>query len=221
MTNNTDPVRALIADWREEAAECHAESETPAVKRDPRAYAGFASASRMLTRCADELESALASAPPSAPVGVEWPAGVLSREQTMKTLREHNAWRRGARGPQTDSRLLGLALDAAIAALAQQPAAPSGEAAAEVVHADGAPGGVLIKRMPGVGRNIPHGTKLYATPQQPAGVDEDAAEALRFLLTRIGSWTNARWDQHLRHEFGDDRAGRMITALAAKQQGGA
>ena len=26
--------------------------------------------------------------------------------------------------------------------------------------------------------------------------------ALQFLMTRIGSWTNARWDQHLRDQFG-------------------
>ena len=44
---------------------------------------------------------------------------------------------------------------------------------------------------------------------------EAMAEALQFLLPRIGSWTNARWDQHLRYEFGDERAGPMITALTA------
>lgn len=37
--------------------------------------------------------------------------------------------------------------------------------------------------------------------------------ALAFLLTRIGSWTDARWDQHLRHEFGDELANVMIAAL--------
>lgn len=37
--------------------------------------------------------------------------------------------------------------------------------------------------------------------------------ALRFLLTRIGSWTNARWDQWLRDEFGDERANYMIAEL--------
>lgn len=37
--------------------------------------------------------------------------------------------------------------------------------------------------------------------------------ALAFLLTRIGSWTDARWDQHLRHEFGDEFAGPVIIAL--------
>ena len=34
----------------------------------------------------------------------------------------------------------------------------------------------------------------------------ETKHAIRFLLTRIGSWTHARWDQHLRHEVGDDRA---------------
>lgn len=49
-----------------------------------------------------------------------WPSGVLNRETTIKVLAEHNAWRRGAIGPQTDPILLGKALDAALAALAQQ-----------------------------------------------------------------------------------------------------
>lgn len=75
-------------------------------------------------RCVPGTTPDCPSAPPSAPVGVEWPVDVLSREKTLKVLREHNAWRRGAKGPQTDPRMLGLALDAAIAALAaQQPAA--------------------------------------------------------------------------------------------------
>jgi hypothetical protein len=33
------------------------------------------------------------------------------------------------------------------------------------------------------------------------------------VLTRVGSWTDARWDQHLRHEFGDELANQMIAAL--------
>lgn len=36
---------------------------------------------------------------------------------------------------------------------------------------------------------------------------------LAFLLNRIGSWTEARWDQHLRHEFGDDIANLMIAEI--------
>src|SRR5690606_35045374 len=36
---------------------------------------------------------------------------------------------------------------------------------------------------------LPMVDPLASAPQQPAAVDEDAAEALRFLLTRIGSWT--------------------------------
>lgn len=52
---------------------------------------------------------------------VAWPVGVLNREATLDTLTKHNAWRRGAIGEQTDARLLGLALDAAIAALKAAP----------------------------------------------------------------------------------------------------
>lgn len=32
----------------------------------------------------------------------------------------------------------------------------------------------------------------------------ESKEALRFLLNRIGSWTEARWDQHLRDQYGDE-----------------
>ena len=46
-----------------------------------------------------------------------WPSGVLNKAETLAILTQHNAWRRGAEGPQTDPRMLGLALDAAIAAL--------------------------------------------------------------------------------------------------------
>jgi hypothetical protein len=68
----------------------------------------------------------------SAPVGVEaWPSGELNRAQTLDILRTHNAWRRGANGPQTDPRLLGLALDAAIAALTPPAAAPRVEVLSE------------------------------------------------------------------------------------------
>lgn len=61
----------------------------------------------------------------------------------------------------------------------------------------------------------------YAAPHPApaAQFDAEVAEALEFLLTRIGSWTSARWDQHLRHEFGDGRAEPMIRALAAAAKG--
>ena len=39
--------------------------------------------------------------------------------------------------------------------------------------------------------------------------------ALQFLLTRIGSWTHARWDQHLRDEFGDEKAAQAIQWIEA------
>ena len=57
-------------------------------------------------------------------------------------------------------------------------------------------------------RNMP----VYAIPQPAAGA---VPEALQFLLPRIGSWTDSRWDQHLRYEFGDERAAPMIAALNA------
>lgn len=48
----------------------------------------------------------------------------------------------------------------------------------------------------------------------PRSKEEKASmEPLAFLLTRIGSWTPARWDQHLRHEFGDERAQVAIDYL--------
>lgn len=40
-----------------------------------------------------------------------------------------------------------------------------------------------------------------------------ARTALAFLLVRIGSWTSARWDQHVRTEFGDDIADALIKML--------
>ena len=47
-------------------------------------------------------------------------------------------------------------------------------------------------------------------------VDFNAVKpALQFLLTRIGSWTHARWDQHLRHEFGDEKAEQAIRWIEA------
>ena len=36
---------------------------------------------------------------------------------------------------------------------------------------------------------------------------------LRFLLSRIGSWTNARFDQHLRYEFGDEQTDEIMKWL--------
>ncbi len=40
--------------------------------------------------------------------------------------------------------------------------------------------------------------------------------ALNFLLTRIGSWTHARWDQHLRERFGDEHTETVIRWLAER-----
>jgi len=68
----------------------------------------------------DDLRALLSAQQPRADAG-EWPTGVLARDRTLEILRQHNEWRRGADTEQTDPRLLGLALDAAIAAIAAQP----------------------------------------------------------------------------------------------------
>ena len=41
----------------------------------------------------------------------------MTNDEAAKVLRDHNAWRRGGDGPQTDPRQLGLAIERAIAAL--------------------------------------------------------------------------------------------------------
>jgi hypothetical protein len=42
---------------------------------------------------------------------------------------------------------------------------------------------------------------------------EAAKQGLVFLLTRIASWTNARWDQHLRERYGDKATDEIIEWL--------
>ena len=114
-----------------------------------------------------------------------WPLGELNRQETLKVLREHNAWRRGGDGTQTDPRLLGLALDAAIAAItATPPSAPVGvEGVRRYLAArDAKP----IRGMdPDVIHAIHTGTEweaelrmsdLRALAQQPAAVDGAMAE---------------------------------------------
>ena len=48
-----------------------------------------------------------------------------------------------------------------------------------------------------------------AHPCTPCG----SRAALTFLLDRIGSWTSARWDQHVRFEFGDEVADGLAALL--------
>ncbi|HEY4531500.1 MAG TPA: hypothetical protein VIG97_14455 [Luteimonas sp.] len=110
----------------------------------------------------------------------DWPQGVLNRERTLQILREHNAWRRGAEGPQTDPRMLGLALDAAIEALASAPQPPSGGEV--VMYADGAlddaiPAALMESLKQSSEGNCPamvakYSVPLYtAPPSAPVGVD--------------------------------------------------
>lgn len=44
-------------------------------------------------------------------------------------------------------------------------------------------------------------------------VPEDVRDAIIHLFLRIGSWTNARWEQHLRNEYGDEKTDRIIKWL--------
>lgn len=57
-------------------------------------------------------------------IATNWPPGILSRAKTIEVLKRHNEWRRGGEGPQTDPRMLGLALDAVIAYIEQHGIAP-------------------------------------------------------------------------------------------------
>lgn len=57
---------------------------------------------------------------------LEWPNGVLNRGKALEVIRDHNLWRRGADAPQTDPRMLGLALEAVVAYLTPLPATPEG-----------------------------------------------------------------------------------------------
>ena len=47
-------------------------------------------------------------------------------------------------------------------------------------------------------------------------VSEDVRDAIIHLFLSIGSWTNSRWDQHLRHEFGDEKTDSIISWLIAE-----
>lgn len=44
-------------------------------------------------------------------------------------------------------------------------------------------------------------------------VPEDVRDALIHLFLSIGSWTNNRWDQHLRNEYGDNKTDRIVRWL--------
>lgn len=57
-------------------------------------------------------------------IAPNWPTGILNRAKTLEVLKRHNEWRRGGDGPQTDPRMLGLALDAAIAYIEQHGITP-------------------------------------------------------------------------------------------------
>lgn len=61
-------------------------------------------------------------------------------------------------------------------------------------------------RVDGLAGYAEHVERITATP---ASVER----GLAFLLTRIGSWTNARFDQHLRDELGDEATDEVMAWL--------
>ena len=47
-------------------------------------------------------------------------------------------------------------------------------------------------------------------------VPEDVRDGIVHLFLSIGSWTNSRWDQHLRHEYGDEKTDKIIQWFIAE-----
>lgn len=134
------------------------------------------------------------TAPPPQPraEGMAWPAGVLNRDKTLEVLTSHNAWRRGAKGPQTDPRLLGLALDAAIAALATAPGEGRGEpeiGCDDHDHARYIPGCVkCASTLPKKSRTPPPASQS-ATPLDE--LPEAVRDACDDILNRLEGWASA------------------------------
>lgn len=57
---------------------------------------------------------------------------------------------------------------------------------------------------------IDHGDGNFEPVERDDEPGVTARLSVAFLLTRIGSWTSARWDQHLRNEIGDAAADEAI-----------
>lgn len=47
-------------------------------------------------------------------------------------------------------------------------------------------------------------------------VPEDVRDGVIHLFLSIGSWTNSRWDQHLRYEYGDEKTDTIVQWLIAE-----
>ncbi|RRN78508.1 hypothetical protein EIM50_13545 [Pseudoxanthomonas sp. SGD-10] len=189
MNTNTHPVRALIGEMTEYLDQ----------QVDPELD--------VIAKWRDRLEAALASAPPSAPVGVEavrgaWLAAITLANNicVQESDRENDrdgdtGWINGTAecakrireyAHPTDAELLEMldeaGANAAKAALSQQPAAPSGEAVAwAAMSANGSRVvSISLERDEYVGHVVP----LYTAPQQPAAVDGDE---VRRVAQHIGS----------------------------------
>ena len=150
----------------------------------------------------------------SAPAGeqasgqVVWPSGVINRDKTLEVLTQHNAWRRGAEGPQTDPRLLGLALDAAIAFLSAPAVAVAFVGGDFTLHwAGSGPIAPIVER-----HGIKVGSPLFATPQPAAGA---VPEAVVGTVTRVGEFEVLEHQITLEPEF-DERLNRMPARTTIK-----
>lgn len=161
-------------------------------------------------RC-DGWEAAKAAAP-SAPVGAgEWNPKLPPLIGTLAGLKDYVK-------PAVEAYGRACARAGRDAALAQQPAAPSGEAVAEVMEFCG----LRIPAWIGTGDapDLPIGTKLYAAPQQPAAVDEDddaePVERCESMLSDCGP--AVAWDCEGLGACA--RCAMELGWIAAQQQGG-
>lgn len=137
MTDRLEPIRRILRDrghyelaandslCAELLAEAQPAPAACGATDLDRAIAAAREAHRLgdMGKCDRALGDLLAALDAARGEAVAWPTGVLNRDETLRVLSDHNAWRRGAEGEQTDPRLLGLALDAAIAFIAAPPAA--------------------------------------------------------------------------------------------------
>lgn len=49
-----------------------------------------------------------------------------------------------------------------------------------------------------------------------SGVPDEVRDGVVHLFLSIGSWTNSRWDQHLRYEYGDEKTDKIVQWLIAE-----
>lgn len=197
--NNTDTVRALISamtDYIEQEIEPELD---------------------VIERWRDQLESALASAPPSAPVGV-W-----TDEQCLQFA--DVAFRHSPKNLPDGVTLQDIRIAAAsVFAIAQEPAAPSGEAVAWHTEDHLADKSATtydpVVRNRWIAKGLPV-TPIYAAPQQPAGVDEAMPVLTELVATLAATGTVTGGRIYFPERQTRELLKKACDALAAKQQVGA